>query len=95
MSLAVEAIIGAIVSYFYLLNVLAWICVIPMVIHFFILNLIEYENTRKTTFNHFDEAIKKIKNNKKLQKISLLQIFDRYSSYPSHSNVINIIYFRI
>ena len=90
LGLATGAIIGAIVSYFYSLNVLAWICVIPMFTHFIItLFYIEPDkiivSQERTTFRHFVEAIKKIKNNKKLQKISLLQIFDRSSGYACHS----------
>lgn len=90
LGLATGAIIGAVITYFYSLNVLAWICVIPMFIHFIItLFYVEpdriFEDQEKTSFRHFIEAIKKIKNNSKLQKISILQIFDKSSGYAAHS----------
>lgn len=88
--LAIGAIVGAIITYFYSLNTLAWFCVLPMSIHFIItLFYVEpdriLESKEETSFSHFIEAMKKIKNNKKLQKISLLQIVDRSSGYSAHS----------
>ena len=90
LGLALGAIIGAIITYFYSLNTLAWICVIPMFIHFVItLFYIEpnksFNDKKDNSFKHFLEAIKKIKHNKKLQIISLLQILDRSSGYAAHS----------
>lgn len=88
--LATGAIVGALVTYFYSLNVLAWVCVIPMSIHFIItLFYIEpdkiLETQEQTSFKHFIAAIKKVKNNKHLQKIAILQIFDKSSGFSAHS----------
>lgn len=88
--LASGAILATFVTYFYSLNVLAWVCVVPMFLHFVVTLLyIEpqkiAETKKENSIMYFFEAIKKIKSNPKLQKIAMLQIFDKCSGFSAHS----------
>lgn len=87
--LAVGALVAALVTYFYSLNVLAWVSVAFGALHLFVTfwfvepTVCTQEDT--TSIKHFIDAWRKFMRNKKLQGLALLQMLNHGAGYASHS----------
>ncbi|MCL2629612.1 MAG: MFS transporter [Alphaproteobacteria bacterium] len=79
--LAVAALIAALVTYFYSLNVLAWVsaalAVIPVIIAFEFVEPNIHRKSLANSWRHFVTAWKEFKKNKKLHNLAFAQVFHR------------------
>ncbi len=86
--LGVGALIAAIVTYFYSLNVLAWVSVLFSIIPIFVcLRFVEPKNHTVedcASLQHFMSAIKAFVQNKKLRILATIQMLNRGISFTGH-----------
>ena len=85
---ATGALIAAVVTYFYSLNILAWlsaVCgLIQTIICFWFIEPKNHTREDVTSWKHFIVALKEFLKNKKLQYMGMIQIFHRGIDFTSH-----------
>ena len=86
--LATGALLAALVTYFYSLNILAWVSTLPAlgqaIVTLFFVEPNTYIKEEKSSFKHFLAAWKDLCKNRKLQILAIIQMLNKGIGYPAY-----------